>query len=211
MKKAIVCWERKIEMKKMIKMLPYLLAYLLIYYLLPLPLFNSAPWWGMDCLMIYMPILSLIIGIVYGANNGFSIFLPIMSAIIFMHADWIHYDELLYGYAIIYAIISLIGIILGKYTQKCSNCSSKFKRKNIIKSVWLRGYSPILCENCNTKHYCNVLTRLIVGLSIGGPIFILNRFHYGYYVLLGYIFWLALVIYLTPSYARYHLKAENEE
>jgi len=96
--------------------------------------------------------------------------------------------------------------------QKCSNCSSQFKRKNIIKSIWLRAYSPILCENCNTKHYFNVSTRLIVGLSIGGPLFILNRFfHYGYYILLGYILWLALVVYLTPSFARYHIKTENEE
>lgn len=116
MKKAIVYWERKIEMKKMIKMLPYLLAYLLIYYLLPL--LSSVAWWGQDCLMIYMPSLSLIIGIAYGANNGFSIFLPIMSAIIFMPAMGIHFNEILYGYAIIYAIISLIGIILGKYTAK---------------------------------------------------------------------------------------------
>lgn len=103
-------------MEKMIKMVPYLLAYLLIYYLLPL--LSSVPWWGMDCLMIYMPSLSLIIGIVYGANNGFSIFLPIMSAVIFMPAMGIHYNEIVYWYPIIYAIISLIGIILGKYTAK---------------------------------------------------------------------------------------------
>lgn len=106
----------KIEMKKMIKMLPYLLAYILVYYLLPS--LGSGHWWGLDCLMIYMPSLSLIIGIIYGANNGFSIFLPIMSAIIFMPAMGIHYNEIVYWYPIIYAIISLIGIILGKYTAK---------------------------------------------------------------------------------------------
>jgi CXXC-20-CXXC protein len=88
--------------------------------------------------------------------------------------------------------------------QKCSHCSSQFKRKNIIKSVWLRSYSPIRCENCNTQHYFNVSTRLICGLSIGAPMFILQGlFHYGYYVLLKYILWLALVMYLTPSFARY--------
>lgn len=96
--------------------------------------------------------------------------------------------------------------------QKCSKCSSQFKRKNIIKSIWLRSYSPILCENCNTLHYFNVSTRLICGLSIGAPIFILQGlFHYGYYILLVYILWLALVIYLTPSFARVHIKAGDEE
>lgn len=113
MEKRKVFTSRKIEMKKM---LPYLLAYLLVYYLLPL--LSSVPWWDMDCMMIYMPSLSLIIGIVYGAKNGFSIFLPIVSAIIFMPAIGIHYNESFYGYAIIYGIISLIGIILGKYVAK---------------------------------------------------------------------------------------------
>jgi len=96
--------------------------------------------------------------------------------------------------------------------QKCNNCSSRFKRKDIIKSVWLRSYSPILCENCNTKHYFNFSTRLIIGLSIGLPLFILDRFiHSGYYILLAYILWLTLVIYLTPSFARYYIKTKNEE
>ena len=113
MEKRKVFISRKSEMKKI---LPYLLAYLLIYYLLPL--LSSVPWWGMDCLMIYMPSLSLIIGAVYGANNGFTIFLPIMSAIVFMPAMGIHFNEIIYGYAIIYAIISLIGIIFGKYAAK---------------------------------------------------------------------------------------------
>lgn len=116
MKKRKVFISRKIEMKKIKEMLPYLLAYLLIYYLLPL--LSSVPWWSIDCLMIYMPSLSLIIGIVYGANNGFSIFLPIMSAIIFMPAMGIHFNEIVYWYPIIYSIVSLIGIILGKYTAK---------------------------------------------------------------------------------------------
>ena len=105
-------------MKKMIKMLPYLLAYILVYYLLPSLSSESESGIWLDGLMIYMPSLSLIIGIIYGANNGFSIFLPIMSAIIFMPAMGIHYNEIVYWYPIIYAIISLIGIILGKYTAK---------------------------------------------------------------------------------------------
>jgi hypothetical protein len=113
MEKRKVFTSRKIEMKKM---LPYLLVLILTYYLLPL--LSSVPWWDMDCLMIYMPILSLIIGIVYGAKNGFSIFLPIVSAIIFMPAMGIHFGEIVYGYAIIYGIISLIGIILGKYVAR---------------------------------------------------------------------------------------------
>jgi CXXC-20-CXXC protein len=96
--------------------------------------------------------------------------------------------------------------------EKCSNCLSQFKRKSIIKSVWLRSYSPILCEKCNTQHYFNVSTRLICGLSIGAPILILQSlFHYGYYILLVYILWIALVIYLTPSFARVHTKATDEE
>jgi len=96
--------------------------------------------------------------------------------------------------------------------QKCSNCLSEFRHKDIIKSIWLRSYSPILCKDCNIKHYVHFSTRLILALSIGCPVFILNRFfHNIYYIILIYMLWSALVIYLTPFFARYYIKTENEE
>jgi CXXC-20-CXXC protein len=88
------------------------------------------------------------------------------------------------------------------------------KNVNYFTGVWHHSKiicntkGELLCENCNTQHYFNVSTRLICGLSIGAPMFILQSlFHYGYYILLVYILWLALVIYLTPFFARVHIKA----
>lgn len=93
--------------------------------------------------------------------------------------------------------------------QKCSNCLNQLNRKNIIKSIWLKAYAPIICEYCDTKYYINTSTRLILGLSIGGPLFFI-KFAHGLNFLIIYIIWLALVIYLTPYYARYHIKDETE-
>lgn len=95
---------------------------------------------------------------------------------------------------------------------KCSGCLCQLKSRDVIKSTWIGLYSPIVCEKCNTKHYINLSTRLVIGFSIGVPPFFLNMlFHNGYFSFLGYFLWLAFVIYLTPFFARYHVKPTDHQ
>lgn len=92
--------------------------------------------------------------------------------------------------------------------QKCHKCSNQFKWKTIIKSIWL-GYTPIVCDSCDTKHYVNFTTRLILAISISIPlitrVFIFNSF-FENYVLLIYPIWITIFICITPFFARYHIE-----
>ena len=100
--------------------------------------------------------------------------------------------------------------------QKCKKCSCQFTRKKILKSIFFSwGYHYIECEECNTKHYVDFKTRLFISLGIAIPIFLIpffargrNTFNIptGVYYALIYIFCSALLIGLTPFFARYHIK-----
>ena len=103
--------------------------------------------------------------------------------------------------------------------MKCKKCSNRFRRGQIRKSIWyyFRSYAPIECDKCNTIHYVNNATRLVTGLFVIAPLIFsaitrtiisrdiissLGSFNF----IILYLFWIALVIWLTPFYARYHLE-----
>jgi CXXC-20-CXXC protein len=100
---------------------------------------------------------------------------------------------------------------------KCKECSNKFHYKEILKSIWLKNYAPILCDKCNTKHYVSVSTRIILGIAIMSPLIIYNLLNlifdeYIYYnVIIPYIIWLIIIVFLTPVYARYHIKTDEKK
>ncbi|WP_238881497.1 TIGR04104 family putative zinc finger protein [Clostridium sp. YIM B02551] len=99
--------------------------------------------------------------------------------------------------------------------QKCEKCSKEFPRKDIVKSVWSwSGYKPIVCEGCKSVHYVNIATRLLLSVCISAPIFSIpfifknnNFLKVPFQVyLIVYILWIVLITYLTPFFARYHVK-----
>ncbi|MBP1925100.1 CXXC-20-CXXC protein [Sedimentibacter acidaminivorans] len=102
--------------------------------------------------------------------------------------------------------------------QKCKECSNKFRYKDIIKSIWLKGYAPITCAYCDTINYVNISTRLILSLSISLPLIInvfVNLFfdyfyNLSYFSIILYLFWVSIIIGVTPFYARYHTKSNVE-
>ncbi|MBL4932020.1 TIGR04104 family putative zinc finger protein [Clostridium paridis] len=100
--------------------------------------------------------------------------------------------------------------------QKCKKCSKEFPRKDIVKSVWSwSGYKPIVCEGCNSVHYVNITTRLLLGVYISAPLFSMTfifannnfflRIPFEVYIM-AFILWIALIPYLIPHFARYHIK-----
>ena len=100
--------------------------------------------------------------------------------------------------------------------QKCKKCSNQFTRKQILKAILFSwSYKPIECDNCHTKHYVNLKTRLFISSGVAIPIFLIPFFiggrnifniSIGVYYALIYIFWSALLISLIPDFARYHIK-----
>lgn len=102
--------------------------------------------------------------------------------------------------------------------DNCKECSNKFRYRTILKSIWLNGYyEPIICDKCNAKHYVNISTRIVISLSIFGPLIIYNLAnlifdeYVHYNILVPYIIWTAIIIFLTPNFARYHIKSNDEQ
>lgn len=100
--------------------------------------------------------------------------------------------------------------------QKCKKCFNKFKYKDILKSMWVKGYAPIVCTECGTKHYVNWSTRLILSLSIFTPLIIINSVnlssnHFINFSIIHYLIWVFAVICITPFFARYHNKINDEK
>lgn len=101
--------------------------------------------------------------------------------------------------------------------QRCKECSNKFKYKDILKSIWLKGYhDPIICVECETKHYVNWSTKLILSLSIFTPSIIINfvnlssnhRFKIS---IIQFLMWIFAIIFITPFFARYHTKTNDKK
>lgn len=100
--------------------------------------------------------------------------------------------------------------------QRCKVCSNKFTYKDIIKAVWFKGYAPITCSKCYTKHYTNISTRLILSFAIFLPVIIINFIHliYDNFIfnfLIPYLIWIVITILLIPLFARYHIKSEDDQ
>jgi CXXC-20-CXXC protein len=97
--------------------------------------------------------------------------------------------------------------------QKCKKCLEQFKWKDIMKSIWVNSYGPIVCKHCNTKHHVNFTARLFFAFLITLPIFSFRKLDlyriFPNYILF-YIIWIALIICITPIFTRYHLKTNSK-
>ncbi|WMJ77581.1 MULTISPECIES: TIGR04104 family putative zinc finger protein [unclassified Sedimentibacter] len=101
---------------------------------------------------------------------------------------------------------------------KCSLCSDRFKYKDVLKSIWVKGYAPIICTVCGTKHYPKISTRIVISLAMFLPLIVinsLNLFFDGYVKLpnlfiIYYIIWTALLILITPFIAGYYTKSADK-
>ncbi len=104
--------------------------------------------------------------------------------------------------------------------QKCKVCSNNFKYKDIMKSLMIKGYAPIVCDKCNTTHHVHYSTRLIISLIISLPIIInmIGNLIYDEFLnfslkvyLSAYITWIVIMISLIPFYARYYVKMNEQD
>lgn len=100
------------------KMLPYLLTAFVIFCILP----SAGKYWGgeMFLMLISLPCTCLIISFVYGAKNGFQLIFPVLIGVLFLPAVFIFYNYTAWIYAVIFAIVALIGNALGRLFYKPS-------------------------------------------------------------------------------------------
>ncbi|WP_369430367.1 TIGR04104 family putative zinc finger protein [Clostridium tagluense] len=91
--------------------------------------------------------------------------------------------------------------------QRCKNCSTQFKWKAIIKSMW-NYYAPVECDKCKTKHSISFIYRCILASSCALPLlfreylFILGKS----YFMFIYIAWITIMICISPFYLSYNNK-----
>lgn len=100
-------------MKKILTtMLPYLIVLGIDFYLLPVLIQNTGM--AMLLLLCVMPLIALLTAIVYGLRHGFCWLLPVAALILFLPSIGIYYNSSAWVYAVLYAVIILVGNAAGR-------------------------------------------------------------------------------------------------
>ena len=64
--------------------------------------------------------------------------------------------------------------------QRCTKCGEKFNYLGVSFSLChFHGYEPIECENCKANYKITILSRIVIGLLVGGDLLIFNRYLFG--------------------------------
>jgi FtsH-binding integral membrane protein len=103
-------------MNRIKQMLPYLIATIIAFYLLPL--FGRDTGSFMIILLIAIPLLCFISALSYGYKRGFDIIYSVIVGLLFIPTIFIYYNSTALIYIFIYAVIALIGSIIGTLVNK---------------------------------------------------------------------------------------------
>ncbi len=98
--------------KKLITLLPYLIALAIDFYLLPFLARSTGA--AMLLMLCVMPFIALISAILYGVRHGFCLILPLAALVLFIPTLFIHYNLSAWVYAVAYAVIVLAGNGIGR-------------------------------------------------------------------------------------------------
>ena len=94
-------------------LLKYAIALIVVYYLLPF-IFKGS----IASILLINPITVLVCSILYSKNNGFNLFIVFIAALPFLPSIFIFYNESAWIYTVLYAIISLVGSLIGSIKSK---------------------------------------------------------------------------------------------
>lgn len=98
-------------MKKLRKMLPYLLIIIFAFYILPLLIKDTGS--GILILLIGIPIICFIVSFIYGIKNSFNWLFSIFIMMLFVPSIFIYYNESATIYVLVYGVISIIAQFIG--------------------------------------------------------------------------------------------------
>lgn len=102
--------------KRFLALLPYAIVLAVNFYLLPCLIGDTGI--AMVLMLCVMPLIALVRSMVYGARQGFDLLLPGMAMILFIPTIFIFYNETAWGYVILYGILSIAGIGIGRFFCK---------------------------------------------------------------------------------------------
>lgn len=95
---------------------PYLIVILADFYLMPFFIRDTGS--GMMMLLLIMPLICLITAAVHSLKTGEIIMFAILSGVLFVPEIFIFFNESAWVYAPAYAVIALIGGLIGKTLRK---------------------------------------------------------------------------------------------
>lgn len=84
---------------------------LIDFYIVPLVIQDTGS--AMAVMLVILPMICLITSIFYGTRNGFDFWYILIVAIMFTPTLFIFYDSSAWVYIIGYAIVALIGVLIG--------------------------------------------------------------------------------------------------
>lgn len=84
---------------------------LIDFYIVPLVIQDTGS--AMAVMLVILPMICLITSIFYGIRNGFDFWYILIVAIMFTPTLFIFYDSSAWVYIIGYAIVALIGVLIG--------------------------------------------------------------------------------------------------
>jgi len=99
-------------MKTLKSMLIFWGITLIGFYGLPFAIKNMAA--AMIVLLFATPLFSFVCSLVFGIKNGFNIFYPLVTGLLYIPAIFIFYNESAWIYPVAYFIVSLIGNLIGR-------------------------------------------------------------------------------------------------
>ena len=102
--------------KKLLKLLPYLIALAIDFYILPLIIKDTGS--GILMMLIVIPLLDFLCAVIYGVRQGFDGLLPMGAAVLFAPTIFIFYNETAWVYIIGYAVVAAIGNGIGRMFYK---------------------------------------------------------------------------------------------
>lgn len=105
-------------MKKLRKILPFLIANAIAFYVFPLFIKDTGT--AMLVLLIGIPTICFIVSLIYGIKETFDWFYILLTMLIFIPSIFIFYNESAAIYTLVYGIISTVGNFLGGLISKIS-------------------------------------------------------------------------------------------
>ena len=102
--------------KTLKSLIPYGSILLLTFYVLPKLISDTGS--AMFVLLSLLPLICFSASIHYGYRHGFNILYPILVVLLFAPTIWIYYNSSAWVYAPAYAVLALIGAVLGNSLRK---------------------------------------------------------------------------------------------
>lgn len=120
----------KMDNAKIKAMIPFLIVNAVMFNLLPLAcsimdVNDATAYCGVFLLLIIFPVISFVSSLLLGINKGICWLYPVFTAMLFIPAIFIYYNDSAFIYMIIYAILALAGNLIGSlFTKRSKNVSN---------------------------------------------------------------------------------------